>query len=54
MVDVVVFTSVIKYHLYFSGRFLTQLLVREALILDSVTREEMLEASAAAVKGCAV
>lgn len=47
MVYFVVFTSIIKYQVYFSGEFLIYLLVCEAFILDSIlTCEKMLEASA--------
>lgn len=47
MLYFVVFTSIIKYQVYFSGEFLMYLLVCQAFILDSVlTCEKMLEASA--------
>lgn len=43
--DSVVFTSIIKYQGYFSGKFLMCLLVCQAFILNPGACEKMLEAS---------
>lgn len=46
MVDSVVFISIIKYQVYFGGKFLMYVLVCQSFILDSVTCQIMPEASA--------